>query len=129
MLTSEWIVLMDGPSCGHSIARCFEVTGAVLQTVFKELFEARVVLEGMILKPNMVIDGKDARKAGVEEVAEKTVHMLKQTVPSAVPGIAFLVLRAVRSGSNGAFISHEFFGRIALEIDLFLIDVLCKRLL
>ncbi|WP_156809284.1 class I fructose-bisphosphate aldolase, partial [Bartonella queenslandensis] len=83
-------VLMDGPSCGHSIARCFEVTRTVLQAVFKELFEARVVLEGMILKPNMVIDGKDARKAGVEEVAEKTVHMLKQTVPSAVPGIAFL---------------------------------------
>ncbi len=46
-------VLMDGPSCGHSIARCFEVTRTVLQTVFKELFEARVVLEGMILKPNM----------------------------------------------------------------------------
>ncbi len=88
-------VLMDGSSCGHSIARCFEVTRTVLQAVFKELFEARVVLEGMILKPNMVIDGKDARKAGVEEVAEKTVHMLKQTVPSAVPGIAFLVLRAI----------------------------------
>ncbi|EJF97380.1 hypothetical protein MEE_00008 [Bartonella elizabethae F9251 = ATCC 49927] len=83
-------VLMDGPSCQHSIARCFEVTRAVLTTVFKELFEARVVLEGMILKPNMVIDGKDARKAGVEEVAEKTVRVLKQTVPAAVPGIAFL---------------------------------------
>ncbi len=120
---------MDGPSCQHSIARCFEVTHAVLQTVFKELFEARVVLEGMILKPNMVIDGKDARKAGIEEVAEKTVRVLKQTVPSAVPGIAFLVFRSIRSGSNGAFIGHEFFGRIALDIDLFLIDVPCKRLL
>ncbi|WP_375633442.1 MULTISPECIES: class I fructose-bisphosphate aldolase [unclassified Bartonella] len=83
-------VLMDGPSCGHSITRCFEVTRTVLQAVFKELFEARVLLEGMILKPNMVIDGKDARKASVEEVAEKTIQVLKQTVPAAVPGIAFL---------------------------------------
>lgn len=83
-------VLMDGQSRQHSIARCFEVTQAVLKTVFTELFEARVVLEGMILKPNMVIDGKDARKACVEEVAEKTLCVLKQTVPAAVPGIAFL---------------------------------------
>ncbi|EJF89724.1 hypothetical protein ME1_00494 [Bartonella vinsonii subsp. arupensis OK-94-513] len=83
-------VLMDGVSRQHSIARCFEVTQAVLNTVFKELFEARVVFEGMILKPNMVIDGKDARNASVEEVAEKTLQVLKQTVPAAVPGIAFL---------------------------------------
>ncbi|WP_156851190.1 class I fructose-bisphosphate aldolase [Bartonella refiksaydamii] len=83
-------VLMDGPSCGHSIARCFEVTQAVLTAVFKELSEARVLLEGMILKPNMVIDGKGARNASVEEVAEKTVQVLKRTVPTAVPGIAFL---------------------------------------
>ncbi|WP_019222838.1 class I fructose-bisphosphate aldolase [Bartonella rattaustraliani] len=83
-------VLMDGSSRGHSIARCFEVTQAVLSSVFKELFEARVFLEGMILKPNMVIDGKDARSASVEVVAEKTVQVLKQTVPATVPGIAFL---------------------------------------
>ncbi|WP_455479276.1 class I fructose-bisphosphate aldolase [Bartonella sp. B23] len=83
-------VLMDGAFRQHSIVRCFEVTKAVLHKVFKELFEARVVLEGMILKPNMVIDGKDARNASVEEVAEKTVCVLKQTVPAAVPGIAFL---------------------------------------
>ncbi|WP_455481840.1 class I fructose-bisphosphate aldolase [Bartonella sp. B35(2025)] len=83
-------VLMDGQSCQHSITRCFEVTQAVLNTVFKELFEARILFEGMILKPNMVIDGKDARIACVEEVAEKTIHVLKQTVPAAVPGIAFL---------------------------------------
>ncbi|WP_455477952.1 class I fructose-bisphosphate aldolase [Bartonella sp. B10] len=83
-------VLMDGQSRQHSITRCFEVTKAVLQTVFKELFEARVLFEGMILKPNMVVDGKDARTASVEEVAEKTVRVLKQTVPAAVPGIAFL---------------------------------------
>lgn len=83
-------VLMDGPSRAHSITRCFEVTQAVLDTVFEELFEARVLLEGMILKPNMVIDGKDARHACVQEVAEKTVLVLKRTVPAAVPGIAFL---------------------------------------
>ncbi|VEJ44443.1 class I fructose-bisphosphate aldolase [Bartonella vinsonii] len=83
-------VLMDGVSRQHSIARCFEVTQAVLNTVFKELFEARVVFEGMLLKPNMVIDGKDARNASVDEVAEKTLQVLKQTVPAAVPGIAFL---------------------------------------
>ncbi|MDD9330048.1 MAG: fructose-bisphosphate aldolase class I [Bartonella sp.] len=83
-------VLMDGPSRQHSIARCFEVTQTVLKRVFEELFQARVLLEGMILKPNMVIDGKDARKASVDEVAEKTVRVLKQTVPAAVPGIAFL---------------------------------------
>jgi fructose-bisphosphate aldolase class I len=58
--------------------------------VFADLFDARVNLEGMILKPNMVIDGKKARKAGVEEVAEKTVKVLKATVPALVPGIAFL---------------------------------------
>ncbi|EJZ18403.1 class I fructose-bisphosphate aldolase, partial [Rhizobium sp. Pop5] len=58
--------------------------------VFEELADARVSLEGMILKPNMVIDGKNARKASVAEVAERTVQVLKRTVPSAVPGIAFL---------------------------------------
>lgn len=83
-------VLMDGPSRQHSIARCFDVTKAVLKTVFEELFEARVKCEGMILKPNMVIDGKDLRNASLEEVAENTICVLKQTVPSAVPGIAFL---------------------------------------
>ncbi|WP_407965391.1 class I fructose-bisphosphate aldolase [Bartonella sp. C271] len=83
-------VLMDGQSRQHSIARCFEVTQTVLKRVFEELFQARVILEGMILKPNMVIDGKDARKASVDEVAEKTIRVLKQTVPAAVPGIAFL---------------------------------------
>jgi fructose-bisphosphate aldolase class I len=66
------------------------VTRFVLQTVFEELAEERVKLEGMILKPSMVIDGKKVRKASVAEVAERTVKVLKQTVPSAVPGIAFL---------------------------------------
>ncbi|KAA3513084.1 class I fructose-bisphosphate aldolase [Agrobacterium rosae] len=83
-------VLMDGEPGTHSIDRCAEVTEWVLRTVFTDLYDARVNLEGMILKPNMVIDGKNARKASVDEVAEKTVKVLKATVPSAVPGIAFL---------------------------------------
>ncbi len=57
---------------------------------FEELGELRVRLEGMILKPSMVIDGKKARKASVDEVAERTIKVLKRTVPAAVPGIAFL---------------------------------------
>jgi fructose-bisphosphate aldolase class I len=83
-------VLMDGQPGSHSIDRCAEVTEFVLRTVFTDLFDARVNLEGMILKPNMIIDGKNARRASVEEVAEKTVKVLKATVPTAVPGIAFL---------------------------------------
>jgi fructose-bisphosphate aldolase class I len=81
-------VLMDGD---HPIERCEEVTNAVLQTVFDHLFAARIVLEGMVLKPNMVIAGKkSAKKASPEQVAETTVRTLKRHVPSAVPGIAFL---------------------------------------
>ena len=83
-------VLMDGQPGNHTIDRCANVTEWVLKTVFTELYDARVRLEGMILKPNMVIDGKGARKASREEVAEKTLRVLKPTVPSAVPGIAFL---------------------------------------
>jgi fructose-bisphosphate aldolase class I len=68
-------VLMDG---AHSIDRCDEVTRWVLQTVFNELAEQRVELEGIVLKPNMVISGKKhANRAGVEEVAEKTIAALK----------------------------------------------------
>jgi len=81
-------VLMDG---AHDIARCDEVTRQVLLTVFNELAEQRVALEGIILKPNMVISGKGSvRQATVEEVAERTIAALKATVPSAVPGIAYL---------------------------------------
>ncbi|WP_099865412.1 class I fructose-bisphosphate aldolase [Pararhizobium haloflavum] len=83
-------VLMDGKPGDHSIERCHEVTEAVLKAVFAELSEARVSLEGMVLKPNMVIDGKSARKASVDEVAEQTVRCLKATVPGSVAGIAFL---------------------------------------
>lgn len=81
-------VLMDG---AHDVDRCDEVTRWVLQAVFDELFEQRVALEGIVLKPNMVVAGKQcARKASVEEVAIKTIAALKATVPSAVPGIAYL---------------------------------------
>jgi fructose-bisphosphate aldolase class I len=81
-------VLMDG---GHSIERCEQVTEEVLATVFRELFEHRVYLEGMVLKPNMVISGKKAaNRAAPQAVAEATVRVLKRHVPPAVPGIAFL---------------------------------------
>jgi fructose-bisphosphate aldolase class I len=81
-------VLMDG---AHSIERCEEVTSRVLQTVFDQLFEHRIALEGMILKPNMSISGKKAaNRAGPEQVAEATLRVLKRHVPPAVPGIAFL---------------------------------------
>jgi fructose-bisphosphate aldolase class I len=81
-------VLMDGDG---DIDRCAEVTRWVLKETFQELYYNRVALEGIVLKPNMVISGKKAAKrAGLEEVAEKTVTVLKECVPSAVPGIAFL---------------------------------------
>ncbi|MBI5130533.1 MAG: fructose-bisphosphate aldolase class I [Rhodopseudomonas palustris] len=81
-------VLMDG---AHDIDTCYNVTEWVLKETFQQLYFQRVALEGMILKPNMAIAGKkSAKKAGVEEVAEKTVKLLKSCVPSAVPGIAFL---------------------------------------
>jgi len=81
-------VLMDGD---HDIDRCVEVTEFVLKEQFQELYYQRVALEGMVLKPNMAISGKKCvKRAGVDEVAEKTVRMLKSCVPGAVPGIAFL---------------------------------------
>jgi fructose-bisphosphate aldolase class I len=81
-------VLMDGD---HDIDRCYEVTQRVLDKTFQELRAQRVALEGMILKPNMVISGKkSAKQASVEEVAKQTIRLLKACVPAAVPGIAFL---------------------------------------
>jgi fructose-bisphosphate aldolase class I len=81
-------VLMDGD---HDIDRCYEVTARVLNKTFQELRIQRVALEGMILKPNMAIAGKkSAKRSSVDEVAEKTVRLLKSCVPAAVPGIAFL---------------------------------------
>jgi fructose-bisphosphate aldolase class I len=81
-------VLMDGD---HNIDRCVDVTTWALKETFQQLFYNRVALEGMVLKPNMAIAGKKcAKRASVDEVAEKTVKMLKECVPGAVPGIAFL---------------------------------------
>lgn len=92
-------VLMDGD---HSIERCQAVTEATLTTVFGELLDHHVLLEGMLLKPNMVLSGKEApRQAGVAEVAERTVNSFRRVVPSAVPGIVFL------SGGQSAELATE----------------------
>jgi len=81
-------VLMDGD---HDIDRCAEVTEWVLKQLYSDLYIARVALEGTVLKPNMVIAGKKCPKqASTEEIARKTVKVLKACVPSVVPGIAFL---------------------------------------
>ena len=79
---------MDG---SHTIERSEEVTGNILQAVFRALFEQRVALEAMLLKPNMVLPGKECgRQASVEEVATATFRCLRRHVPAAVPGIVFL---------------------------------------
>jgi fructose-bisphosphate aldolase, class I len=81
-------VLMDGD---NDIDGCYEVTQRVLNKTFQELRMQRVEFEGMVLKPNMAVSGKKCPKqASIEEVAEKTVRLLKACVPAAVPGIAFL---------------------------------------
>ena len=80
--------MIDGD---HTIDRCYEVTDATLYAVFDQLHRQRVDFEHMILKPNMVISGKDCpEQAGVEEVAEKTLKVLRRNVPASVPGVAFL---------------------------------------
>lgn len=81
-------VLMDG---SHDIDRCETVTEWTMREVFAALADQRVVLEDMVLKPSMVVSGKDCpRQAGAQEVAERTLRLLRRTVPAAVPGIAFL---------------------------------------
>jgi fructose-bisphosphate aldolase, class I len=81
-------VLMDGD---HDIDRCYLITEWTLKTVFEQLYYQKVALEGMVLKPNMVVPGKKcSKRASVAEVAEKTVKLLKACAPAAVPGIAFL---------------------------------------
>ena len=81
-------VLMDGE---HTMERCFEVTEQVLHTVFNQLYTQGVLLEGMILKPNMIVPGLACSKQeSIDEVADATVKCLLRTVPAAVPGIAFL---------------------------------------
>ncbi len=84
-------VLMDGAFSSHDIETCYEVTEWTLNTIFAELYQAGILLEGMVLKPNMVIAGQTCPdQASAEEVAEMTVRCLKSTVPAAVGGIAFL---------------------------------------
>jgi fructose-bisphosphate aldolase, class I len=79
---------MDG---GHALERCSEVTEEILRTVFNQLYTQRVMLEGMILKPNMVLPGLACPKQeSVDEVADATMRCLLRAVPAAVPGIAFL---------------------------------------
>src|SRR2546427_1842690 len=81
-------VLMDG---AHKIERHFEVPQQTLESVFHALYEHRVVLEAMLLKPNMVLSGKDCpEQASVQEVAEATLRCMKHVVPAAVPGLVFL---------------------------------------
>ena len=81
-------VLMDG---GHTLQRCFEVSEEVLRTVFHQLYRQRVQLEGIILKPNMVLPGLACpQQESVDEVADATLRCLLRAVPAAVPGVAFL---------------------------------------
>jgi fructose-bisphosphate aldolase class I len=81
-------VLMDG---GHDIQTCAQVTEWALKEVYQQLYHQNVVLEGTVLKPNMIVPGnKSGKRASVDEVAERTIEVLKRCVPSAVPGIAFL---------------------------------------
>jgi fructose-bisphosphate aldolase class I len=81
-------VLMDAD---NTVEVCEQVTDRTLAAVFHELYQQRVLLEGMVLKPNMVVSGlKCPKQAGVQEVAERTLKVLKRHVPGAVPGIAFL---------------------------------------
>jgi fructose-bisphosphate aldolase class I len=81
-------VLMDG---AHTIERHFEVTEQTMEIVFHALSEHRVTLEAMLLKPNMVLSGKDCpQQASVQEVAEATLRCMKRVVPAAVPGLVFL---------------------------------------
>ena len=84
-------VLMDGPVATHDIDSCYRVTEWALKALYEQLYYAGVKLEGTILKPNMVIPGKNApKKASAQQVAEKTIQVLKNCVPPAVPGVAFL---------------------------------------
>jgi len=81
-------VMMDGD---HPIERCYEVTTETLYRVFAALFEQNVLLEGVLLKPNMILPGKDAEEQkSVEEVAQTTLNCMRTVVPAAVPGIVFL---------------------------------------
>jgi fructose-bisphosphate aldolase class I len=106
-------VLMDNPNATHTIEACHKVTEETLRIVFEELDRARVDLAGIILKPNMVVPGKDcAQKADPSEVAERTVAVFRATVPASVPGIAFL------SGGQSDTLATEHLSRINAIGDL-----------
>ena len=84
-------ILMDGDKSKHTINRCYEVTSKTLDIVFAKLIDAKVDLKGIILKPNMVIAGINAKDQATEiEVAEKTLKCLKEHMPGSVPGVCFL---------------------------------------
>ncbi len=92
-------VLMDGD---HTLERCYEVSKTAWRITFSELVEQGVMLEGLLLKPNMVIAGKACpRQASVSEVAEMTVRCLRESVPAAVPGVVFL------SGGQNSILATE----------------------
>lgn len=104
-------VLMDGD---HDVGACFEATEATLREVFYQLANHGVDLEAMVLKPNMVLSGKDAsERAGPEEVAELTLTCLLHTVPAAVPGIAFL---SGGQGDEESTLNLDAINRLALEV-------------
>lgn len=113
-------VLMDdsvGGAVGdHSIERCYEVTSATLVEVFAQLRRQRVALEGLLLKTNMVLSGKDAaNRAPSDEVARLTVKCFMETVPAAVPGIVFL---SGGQTDEEATINLDRIARRAQEIDV-----------
>jgi len=102
-------VIMDG---SHSLERCYAVTEQVLHSVFSQLAAYRILLEGMILKPNMVLPGNDApQQDGVEKVADATVTCFLRTVPAAVTGIAFL------SGGQDAKLASARLNAMHLQYD------------
>jgi fructose-bisphosphate aldolase, class I len=106
-------IVMDGPVAAHDMDTCYRVSEWTLKTVFQELYFARVNLEGMVLKPNMVVAGKNsAKQASPAEVAEKTVKLLKACVPAAVPGIAFL------SGGQSDELASEHLSLINASVQL-----------
>ncbi len=107
-------VLMDGD---HDIDRCYEVTKRVLNETFQELRKQRVALEGIVLKPNMVISGKKcAKKASVEEVAEKTVRMLKSLRAGRRARHRLPVRRTVRRRGHRASRRHEPIGNLPWKL-------------
>ena len=109
-------VLMDGD---HDADRCYSVSEWVLKTTFEELYYSRVALEGIVLKPNMAVAGKKCgKRAGVEEVADKTVRLLKACVPGAVPGYRVPLGRPVGRGGDRPSRRHEQARAAALEAHL-----------